>query len=676
MPSEPEKNIERLLNEHAQKRRDDAGAPMAMHPATRKLLQGEVTRIYGKTAEEPRAQSTLWAALWRRVALAGCFAALLMLVSTVWVENHRLPGRHAMMVSDQPQSMAAPSAPAAAAPVLNPEPQLKEAEAARSSTLTVVAAEKPRKEVVQLKSLRDNERAPANYASGVDAEAKQKMQPEADLKARQLNEATREQKREAQVADLSKAEPESLNRRFDVATKAKRPEGSMEPASPAALPPPPPAPVAPASTPMERTKVARANTEVDSDAVAVSGKLKAAASKNQQDEMKRGLLVSDTKSMSSDKLNKDVVKELGEVESRSKPTTATAVARPLPSQPMEKRARAVVQSGEAAGAKPVAEDRFQALDRSGGVVKSDEAAKRLAPAPLPTKPVSAGKAVTTELAAIAGTNDKVLMGRELNTRSAFQNGQQYVQMNTAGLRRNLNSPPMPPVLKSFQVEQSGSRITIVDGDGSVYAGDITYLVSDTTVANVNLADAAEAKSLDSVALGLRQEKLAESSLKKSKEEKAADSATVSGVVVTNGVAFYRNSAQSLYFRVSGTNRTLNQLVVFDGALVNNTNTVLDGTTLAGTNTYYFALDGVAQQTGAGSGGARKSAAQNDSYGLMGGRIDRGTNVNAPISNFSAFGSVQTLNGTQNSPQNFFIIRGRATIGEKNDLQINAVPVAK
>ena len=47
----PERNIEKLLKAWAQKRRADAGAPLELHPATRRMLQGEVAR---RTAKMPR----------------------------------------------------------------------------------------------------------------------------------------------------------------------------------------------------------------------------------------------------------------------------------------------------------------------------------------------------------------------------------------------------------------------------------------------------------------------------------------------------------------------------------------------------------------------------------------------------------------------------------------------
>src|SRR5688500_20150248 len=46
MAAEPEKKIEKLLHDYSRKRREDAGAPLEMHPATRRMLQGEVGRHF------------------------------------------------------------------------------------------------------------------------------------------------------------------------------------------------------------------------------------------------------------------------------------------------------------------------------------------------------------------------------------------------------------------------------------------------------------------------------------------------------------------------------------------------------------------------------------------------------------------------------------------------------
>ena len=49
-----ERPIEKLLRRYATKRRDEAGAPPELHPATRRLLQGEVARQFPKPTAESR----------------------------------------------------------------------------------------------------------------------------------------------------------------------------------------------------------------------------------------------------------------------------------------------------------------------------------------------------------------------------------------------------------------------------------------------------------------------------------------------------------------------------------------------------------------------------------------------------------------------------------------------
>src|SRR6266446_4187730 len=94
---EPERPIEKLLRESAKKRREDAGAPLDMHPATRRMLQGEVSRIKGAKSlnksnelnrlneEEPgsfvRGLARLWPSLrWSLTMFAGLVIAATLMV--------------------------------------------------------------------------------------------------------------------------------------------------------------------------------------------------------------------------------------------------------------------------------------------------------------------------------------------------------------------------------------------------------------------------------------------------------------------------------------------------------------------------------------------------------------------------------------------------------------------
>lgn len=81
MSQEPEKEIEKQLREHAEQRRAEADAKLGagMHPATRKLLHGEITRTYGAAATEQKASKPWWS-YWPGLVFAGGLAAVLLLV--------------------------------------------------------------------------------------------------------------------------------------------------------------------------------------------------------------------------------------------------------------------------------------------------------------------------------------------------------------------------------------------------------------------------------------------------------------------------------------------------------------------------------------------------------------------------------------------------------------------
>jgi len=85
---EPERPIEKLLRAAASKRRDEAGDPLEIHPATRRLLQSEVSRRFNRGANVP---GTFFSRLarfcpgfaWNMTVLAGLLvAASLMLPAT------------------------------------------------------------------------------------------------------------------------------------------------------------------------------------------------------------------------------------------------------------------------------------------------------------------------------------------------------------------------------------------------------------------------------------------------------------------------------------------------------------------------------------------------------------------------------------------------------------------
>jgi hypothetical protein len=149
---------------------------------------------------------------------------------------------------------------------------------------------------------------------------------------------------------------------------------------------------------------------------------------------------------------------------------------------------------------------------------------------------------------------------ELATNSiplGLSNSQRFVQIATT---------KTPLVLASFEVQQNGSRISVVDRDGSIYNG---------TLQPAELAfqdDLSKGKAVADVRAGLP--KTAQKDLG----------------VAGNGLA----SAQNYSFRVSGANRSLRQNVVFVGNLIAISNVIANA----------------AQNSNSGGGGQFQSATAN------------------------------------------------------------------
>jgi type II secretory pathway pseudopilin PulG len=82
MPTEPERDIEKTLRAYAKKRQEESGAPAELHPATRRLLQGEVARLRGgKTTESASFWAQWFGASWPRFAVSA--SALVILVTVM-----------------------------------------------------------------------------------------------------------------------------------------------------------------------------------------------------------------------------------------------------------------------------------------------------------------------------------------------------------------------------------------------------------------------------------------------------------------------------------------------------------------------------------------------------------------------------------------------------------------
>ena len=80
---EPERPIEKLLRAFAKKRREDAGSNFELHPATRRMLQGEVARTFGKRAPEKRSFFHSLLENPRRLAWAAAVVGIVALLAAI-----------------------------------------------------------------------------------------------------------------------------------------------------------------------------------------------------------------------------------------------------------------------------------------------------------------------------------------------------------------------------------------------------------------------------------------------------------------------------------------------------------------------------------------------------------------------------------------------------------------
>jgi hypothetical protein len=109
MANEPERPIERLLRAAAKKRRDEAGAPFELHPATRRLLQGEVARKVARAGRQSRSFFQGLGQLWPRFAWGVAIFAVLAVAGYMLLP---IPGRgkpEALLARNEPTSPATPA---------------------------------------------------------------------------------------------------------------------------------------------------------------------------------------------------------------------------------------------------------------------------------------------------------------------------------------------------------------------------------------------------------------------------------------------------------------------------------------------------------------------------------------------------------------------------------------
>lgn len=103
--------IKKLLRRYAKKRRDDAGAPIELHPATRRLLHGEVARRFPKRAATGDREAATFAQILKswRTRWVWALPVLIVLGIGVWVLVG--PSKKAGLEFDLANNTSAPTTP-------------------------------------------------------------------------------------------------------------------------------------------------------------------------------------------------------------------------------------------------------------------------------------------------------------------------------------------------------------------------------------------------------------------------------------------------------------------------------------------------------------------------------------------------------------------------------------
>jgi hypothetical protein len=432
MANEPERPIEKLLRDAARKRREAAGTPFELHPATRRLLQGEVARRFAKPQRETRPLSSVVAQLWPRFAWGLSILAVLGVAVWVLLPGTRGDKPQAFLAKNQPVSEAipaeeplglAPTLPAVVPPPPAETSPMKPAAAAHADKSEAEPRGSARQLQAEEKQLAKDAFREPSPGKGVD-----KLLPASVSQG-----ADRKQAAESHMAASGGARPQgpvgtvngAYERRYGLAAKAA---------------PPASAPAAPAlAAPVAATAAAATAFSADES-------LKLADDRSGQPTLAYKSL---TESASANRL-------------KSSPAATDGLAR--------------------SAALALKEDKsFGVAQRFTQVVPGSK--KKATPADEPA--------------------------------------------------------PAQPVLASFQVEQAGSELRIVDGDGSVYRG------------YVQLADAARR------ARAVRLETPAAAPTTRAPKDAVEE--RYGARLDSDQLA-----AQPYHFRVTGTNRSLNKNVVFTG----------------------------------------------------------------------------------------------------------------
>ncbi|HEX9047140.1 MAG TPA: hypothetical protein VF988_08935 [Verrucomicrobiae bacterium] len=262
----------------------------------------------------------------------------------------------------------------------------------------------------------------------------------------------------------------------------------------------------------------------------------------------------------------------------------------------------------------------------GGIATATPAASRStsAPAGMISKggPVAAKSGPMTGTLAVAGQTmerDQAVLSQNVFKFKAEQGAANGSAMaNNSQRYQQIANKKLPALLNTFEVQQNGSQLAVVDQDGSVYSGSVEPV---PVVAKEDLGGAKGA-AVKPGASDLFQNRF--------------------------GLANNQSAAQNYFFRVSGANRSLKQNVVFTG------NIVADQTA-----SYVQAPNGTQQMVAQNA--AAPDAAQNFSNGIAAQSRREPKDIGQQQMGQSSLFSNARIMGT-------------VTIDRTNKIEIDALPV--
>lgn len=114
MSADTDNPIEKALRSYAQRRRQEPGAPGPLHPANRRLLQAEVSRIHPQPgSDKPQKSNHLaWWFQWQGLASLG-MAVLLLCAGVVWWAAQNSPRTTELALAEKSEDASVRQAPAA-----------------------------------------------------------------------------------------------------------------------------------------------------------------------------------------------------------------------------------------------------------------------------------------------------------------------------------------------------------------------------------------------------------------------------------------------------------------------------------------------------------------------------------------------------------------------------------